>query len=176
MNIVNYPEHLLQVQRHLDGYRSRGLTLFATSSFQTNSVVLLHMLSQVAHDVPIYFLNTGYHFPETLTFRDELARRFRLNVISLVSPVSRLQQRDQRGRLLFASDPDRCCELNKVQPLESVLMTKDKWINGVRASQSPARRAMRVEEPTHHGVLRYHPLLSRKSQMMVLSLSLCRRT
>jgi phosphoadenosine phosphosulfate reductase len=166
MSSERYSEHLGEVSARLETYRRRGLALFATSSFQTNSVVLLHMLSLVGRDVPVYFLNTGYHFPETLTFRDQLALLLGLEVVTLASPVSRLQQRDSDARLLFASDPDRCCELNKVQPLEPVLVARDVWITGLRASQSLARERMAVEEPARHGVLRYSPLLSWSSLMI----------
>ncbi len=140
-------------------YRAEGRRCFATSSFQSNSVVLLHLLHRFAPEVPVYFLHTGYHFPETLRFRRQLAQRLGLRVIDLVSPVSRAEQRDPAGRLLFTSDPDRCCHLNKVLPLDPVLAAHDVWINGVRGAQSATRAAMGTEEPGRGGILRHHPIL-----------------
>jgi phosphoadenosine phosphosulfate reductase len=157
---------LTNLQSHLRHYRAEHRSIFATSSFQSNSVVLLHLLSIADNTIPVYFLNTGYHFPETLAFRDALAARFDLNIIDLYSHVPRAQQRDAHGRLLFTSDPDRCCDLNKVQPLEPVLIANDVWINGIRASQSLTRAARQVEEPTRHNVLRYHPILTWTAAMV----------
>lgn len=164
--MTDFAPLLTDIERQLDGYRSRGLRLFTTSSFQTGSVALLHILSRVGPDVPVYFLDTGYHFPETLRWRDELARSLRLDVRSVRSTVPRIQQRDNNGRLLFASDPDWCCHLNKVEPMEPLLQAHDVWINGVRAGQSAVRAQMGVEQPTRHGCLRYHPLLSWTSRMI----------
>ena len=62
-------------------------------------------------------------------------------------------QRDPEGRLLFTSDPDHCCHLNKTQPMDAILMSYDVWINGVRADQSAIRAAMKVEQPAKHGCL-----------------------
>ncbi len=164
--MTDFQPHLDQIAARLDGYRQRGSRMFSTSSFQTNSVVLLHIISTLAPEVPVYFLNTGFCFAETLEFRDSLAARLGLTVRQVSSPVPRLQQRDERGRLLFASDPDFCCHLNKVAPLEPVLHAHDVWINGVRASQSETRAAMKVEQHARHGTLRFHPVLKWTSKMV----------
>lgn len=156
---MNLTARVESFQAHLDRYRSDGLRPFATSSFQSNSVVLLHLLSRFGPEVPVYFLDTGYHFPETLAFRDRLAARLGLDVRTLRSPISRELQRDAAGRLLFCSDPDRCCELNKVLPLEPITAGYDVWISGLRGSQSAHRATLGREEPGRNGVLRYHPLI-----------------
>ena len=151
--------------RQMSLFREEGRRVFATSSFQTSSVVLLHLLSRHAPEVPVYFLNTGYLFPETLVFRDFLAGHFGLEVRSVRSPMSRSQQRDSAGRLLFASDPDRCCHVNKVAPLEPVISLHDVWISGIRASQSAVRAGMKRLQPTE-GILRYHPLIDWDARMI----------
>jgi phosphoadenosine phosphosulfate reductase len=144
---------------HLARYRAAGMRVFATSSFQPNSVLLLHLLASRAPWVPVYFLDTGYHFPETLLWRDAVARQTGLRVVDLRSPMPRSQQRDGEGRLLFVSDPDRCCHLNKVLPLLPVQAGHDVWVTGVRATQSAQRAAMDEEEPDPSGILKYNPLL-----------------
>lgn len=152
-------QDLNEIEQRLRSLQGEGLRLFATSSFQSGSVVLLHLLSRLAPEVPVYFLNTGYHFPETLVFRDRLAERLGLRLRELFSPVPRCNQRDGRGRLLFLSDPETCCRLNKEVPLDPVLAAHDVWISGIRAEQSAHRSRLDKEAPGPHGVLRYHPLL-----------------
>ena len=148
-----------RIRAELNAYRADGKRLFATSSFQSNSVVLLHLLSRFAPDVPVYFLQTGYHFPETLRFRRELAARFGLTVRDLRSSLSRHHQVSAQGRLLFAEDPDRCCHVNKVVPMDPVLVGHDVWISGVRGAQSATRAAMGRTAKGRLGVTRYHPII-----------------
>ena len=80
-------------------------------------------------------------------------------MIGLESAVPKSQQKDENGELLFTSDPDYCCYLNKTQPLEPILASFDVWINGIRADQNANRADMKVEEKTPQGALRYHPIL-----------------
>jgi phosphoadenosine phosphosulfate reductase len=109
--------------------------------------------------LPVYFIDTGYLFPETYLFRDLLAARFKLNVITLRPTVSKLHQRSVDGHAPFTFDPDLCCALNKVEPLATALAKHDVWISGVRADQTAQRRAMQTEQTGPHGILRFHPLL-----------------
>lgn len=150
---------LARIADELSAYRAAGQRLFATSSFQTNSLVLLHLIARLAPEVPVYFLNTGFHFPETLAFRRRLARELGLDIRQLYAPVSRVQQLDAAGRLLFTSDPDRCCHLNKVLPLEPIIAENDVWISGVRAAQSSTRAAMGRTATGRRGIARYHPVI-----------------
>ena len=117
------------------------------------------MIGRFQPTIPVYFINTGYHFPETVAFKDVIAKEFGLKIVNLPSQTPRYMQTDSQGRLLFASDPDYCCFLNKTQPLEAILMSHDVWINGVRADQSAVRKAMKEEQPAPHGTVRFHPML-----------------
>lgn len=148
-----------EIRQQIKLYQKEGKKIFATSSFQSHSIPLLHIISEIDHRIPIYYLNTGYLFPETLAFKDELAERLNLNMIGLESAVPKSQQKDENGQLLFTSDPDYCCYLNKTQPLEPILASFDVWINGIRADQNANRAGMKVEEKTPQGALRYHPIL-----------------
>mgnify|MGYP003393146030 CR=1 FL=1 len=147
-------------------YGREGKRLFATTSFQSHSVPMLHMLSRIDRTIPVYFADTGYLFPATLTFRDKLRELLGLRFIGLRPAVPKSQQRDANGALMFTWDPDRCCDLNKVRPLEPVLAAHDVWINGVRADQSATRKAMQVEQPGAFGCLRYHPMLDWNARMV----------
>jgi phosphoadenosine phosphosulfate reductase len=148
-------------------YQDAGKRLFTTSSFQTHSLVMLHMLSRIDPDIPVVFINTGYHFPETLKFRDRIVRSFGLtNTIDLKSALPRYMQRDADGRLLFTSDPDHCCAINKTEPVDQLLMQHDVWINGIRGDQSSVRKNMKTEQPAPHGTVRFHPMLDWTSRMI----------
>jgi phosphoadenosine phosphosulfate reductase len=136
-----------EIKARIHEYREQEKSLFTTSSFQSHSLVLLHMLSRIDKTIPVYFINTGYHFPETVRFRDQISDLFGLNTLDLKSDIPKFMQRDADGRLLFTSDPDHCCYLNKTQPVDAILMSHDVWINGVRADQSSTRAAMKVEQP-----------------------------
>ena len=155
-----------KIKDQLKIYRDSGMSMFTTSSFQSHSLVLLHILSRIDNSIPVYFINTGYHFPETVRFKDQIADEFGLQVFDLRSDVPKFMQRDAEGRLLFTSDPDHCCYLNKTQPVDAILMSHDIWINGVRADQSATRAAMKVEQPAKHGCIRYHPMLDWNAKMI----------
>lgn len=133
--------------------------MFTTSSFQTHSLVMLHIISRVDRSIPVYFINTGYLFPETVAFKDRVAEEFGLTVVDLKPGTPKFMQRDAEGKLMFASDPDYCCYLNKTQPMETVLASFDIWINGIRGDQSAVRKAMQVEQPAPFDTIRFHPML-----------------
>ena len=154
------------IENKIIQYKSEGKKMFTSSSFQSHSLVLLHLISRVDNSIPVYFINTGYHFPETLIFRDRIAQEFAMNVIDLKSDVPKFMQRDSEGKLLFTSDPDHCCYLNKTMPMDSILRSHDVWINGVRADQSSVRASMKEEQPAPHGTMRYHPMLLWTSKMI----------
>jgi len=160
--------HLLtqHVAEKLADYKARGLTTFVSSSFQTHSLPLLHILSRFAPETPVYFLNTGFHFPETMAFRHEIADLMGLNIIDVESPVSKAGQRDEQGKFFFVNNPDHCCYLNKVLPMEPVIAQHDVWINGVRRDQTKFRSTLQEEEPLADGKLRYHPMLDWTSKMI----------
>ncbi len=140
-------------------YKANGKRLFATSSFQTNSVVLLHLISQIDKTIPVYFINTGFHFPETIRYKDAVTRLLGIEVIDLLPHVPKAMQCNASGDLMFTYDPDYCCYLNKVQPVEALLELYDVWISGVRAEQSSIRKNFKIEEVERYCTLRYHPLL-----------------
>lgn len=148
-----------EIQEQLNHYAVSGKKMFVTSSFQTHSIPLLHIISTSAVDVDVLFINTGFHFPETLYFRDEISSLLNLNTIDVRPSTPKVQQRDTQGNFYFIADPDYCCHMNKVQPLEPYLIKYDIWINGVRADQSATRKAMQVEQEAPHDAIRFHPML-----------------
>lgn len=117
------------------------------SSFGADSVALLHMAAGIDPAVPVIFLSTGKHFEETLSYRDDLARRLGLlNVIDLAPRPEEVAREDPDGRL-HAADPDACCALRKVRPLHEALADYAGWVTGRRRDQALTRRTMPVVEP-----------------------------
>ena len=170
MFVKSYPRfgimNFQEIKDKITLYKQEGKALFTSSSFQSHSLVMLHILSRIDNSIPVYFINTGYHFPETMKFRDHITQLFGLNTRDLKSEVPKHMQRDSEGRLLFTSDPDHCCYLNKTQPMDSVLQSHDIWINGVRADQSAVRAAMKVEQPAPYNTIRFHPMLDWNARMI----------
>ncbi|MEM1217200.1 MAG: phosphoadenylyl-sulfate reductase [Bacteroidota bacterium] len=147
-------------------YRAQGLRIFASSSFQTHSIPMLHLISELDAAIPVVFLQTGFHFPETLAFRDEIVARLGLTLINVESAVPKVNQRDTGGRFHFASDPAYCCYLNKTKPMEPILGQYDVWITGVRRDQNANRKNFPLEKPGPFDTLRFHPMLDWNNKMI----------
>lgn len=131
-----------------------------TCSFQHDGVALAHMLTRIAPTAPIVFINTGFHFPETLAYRDELVRRFGFHLVELEPVMPRAEFAAQYGLDLYARDPDLCCQINKVEPLKRYLAGVRAWINGRRRDQGLTRRDVRVVESYEGGLYKVNPLAS----------------
>jgi len=116
-----------------------------TCSFQAEDVVVLHQTLEHRRDIPVLFLETGYHFPETLAYRDELAAKWNLNLHNLSAKQSVADQEAQFG-ILNQTAPDRCCGFRKVTPLFEGLAPFDTWITGLRREQSPTRANLEIVE------------------------------
>lgn len=117
-----------------------------TSSFQTECVVLVHMMIEQRPDIPVLFLETGYHFPETLAYRDKLAREWNLNLFNLEAKQSVADQEAQFG-ILNQTHPDQCCKKRKVEPLFAGLANYDLWFTALRREQSPTRADLQEVDP-----------------------------
>lgn len=137
-----------------------GPHIAASSSFQTQSLPLLHLISEVCPEMPVVFLDTGFHFPETLTFRDELQERFKLNIVVARPAIEKSQLLARYGEALYRRDPDLCCYLNKVEPMQRVVAGLRAWISGVRRDQTEYRHGLQILEPQPSGLLKIHPLLN----------------
>ncbi|HET7696071.1 MAG TPA: phosphoadenylyl-sulfate reductase [Vicinamibacterales bacterium] len=106
-----------------------------TSSFQAEGVVLLHLLQQISPGIPVLFLDTVHHFAETIQYRDELAARWDLNVVTLRA------QEPAPG--LWRESTEACCARHKAAPLFAALRRHDTWFTGLRRDQSPSRAQLR---------------------------------
>jgi phosphoadenosine phosphosulfate reductase len=109
-----------------------------TSSFQAEDMVVTHLVTRELPDVPVLFLDTGYHFAETYAYRDRMAAAWKLNLRNLLPRQTVAEQEAEFG-VLYRTAPDRCCAMRKVEPLFSALESYGAWFTGLRREQSPTR-------------------------------------
>jgi phosphoadenosine phosphosulfate reductase len=159
-------QRLKEIEVYLKGYIDEGKHFFASSSFQSHSIPMLHILNTIAPNFPVYFIDTGFHFPETLVFRDQVAGQLKLNVQNQRGAVSLVNQLTKEDRFLFQSDPGYCCTINKTQPMDSLMMQYDIWITGVRKDQNSNRSTMGYEAQGPHNTMRFHPMIHWSSKMI----------
>jgi len=122
-----------------------GAPICLTSSFQTEDMVALHMLRKHLPDVPVIFLETGYHFKEVIAYRDRMAAEWKLNLINAM-PKTTLEEHEKQHGLLYIVQPTECCAIRKVEPLMRNLQPFDWWFTGLRREQSPTRANLKKVE------------------------------
>jgi phosphoadenosine phosphosulfate reductase len=109
------------------------------SAFQREGTAIMHMAVQIRPGVPVLFLETGFHFAETLAFKEQLTERLGLNVVELTGDHTVDSQAEEHGPRLYERNPDLCCELNKVIPFTRALRGLDAWVTGMRRDSSWTR-------------------------------------
>jgi phosphoadenosine phosphosulfate reductase len=124
---------------------SRGQGVCLTSSFQTEDMVVLHMVLQHLPQVPVIFLETGYHFAALLEYRDRMVSEWNLNLINAL-PLTTLEEHEAEFGLLHIIEPTKCCAIRKVEPLMRNLEPFDWWFTGLRREQSPTRAGLKKVE------------------------------
>jgi phosphoadenosine phosphosulfate reductase len=112
-----------------------------TCSFQAEDVLLTKLAIEFDANIPILFLDTGYHFAETYAYRDRIASEWRLNLINLLPEKTVAEQEAEYG-LLYQSAPDQCCKLRKVEPLFKAVSGYRVWITGLRREQAKSRTTL----------------------------------
>jgi len=118
-----------------------------TCSFQAEDMIVLDLLRKRMPRIPVLFLDTGYHFAETYAYRDKMVKAWDLNLENLAAKQSVADQQAEFG-ILNRTDPGKCCQLRKVEPLFSALENYEVWFTGLRREQSPTRKNLKVVE--HH--------------------------
>ncbi|MGZ4597519.1 MAG: phosphoadenylyl-sulfate reductase [Actinomycetes bacterium] len=139
--------------------RTFGPRLALTSSMA--DAVLIDLFAKNAPGTDVVFLDTGYHFAETLGMRDAVAATYRgrINVVTVHPPQTVPEQDAEHGRDLFASNPDRCCALRKVAPLDGALERYDAWASGLRRDESFARSITPVVDwDRRNGKVKINPI------------------
>jgi phosphoadenosine phosphosulfate reductase len=108
--------------------------------------VMAHLASRVRPGVDVVFLDTGYHFPETMGMADAVGAMMAVNVRTMLPLRTVAQQDAEHGKDLFARNPDMCCALRKVEPLERGLSTYSGWVSGLRRDEAATRAGVKVVE------------------------------
>jgi phosphoadenosine phosphosulfate reductase len=116
-----------------------------TSSFQSEDMAVTHLLRRRLPDIPVLFLETGYHFPATYAYRDRMTQEWSLNLVNVL-PEHTVAEQESAFGILYRSDPTRCCQLRKVEPLMRSLEPFDLWFTGLRREQSPTRKNLKKVE------------------------------
>lgn len=127
-----------------------------TSSFGTKSALLLYWMSNIKAKQPIHFLDTGYHFEETLTYKEKLTAAFNLKVVNIY-PKEALHQQSLTAEM-WKTNASKCCRINKVAPLEEIKLNYEVWISGLMAYQTPYRRNLDIFEQKDN-ILKFYPLI-----------------
>jgi phosphoadenosine phosphosulfate reductase len=131
--------------------------LAVVSSFGTESAALLKLTAEVDPAIPVVFLDTGWLFEETLAYRDDLIARLGLRDVRSIKPLEQTLSREDADRELWFSDPDACCRIRKVEPLNRALASFSAWINGRKRFQGATRAEIPVVE-ADSGRLKFNPL------------------
>jgi phosphoadenosine phosphosulfate reductase len=134
--------------------------LVLTCSWQKQSSVLVHMISEIQPDVRVVEFDTGLLFAETYRTREKLIERYPVQFERIEPELTVAEQAEAHGAELWKRDPDRCCAMRKVAPLEQALEGMDAWITGIRREQSTSREnARKIEIDTRRGVVKVQPLV-----------------
>lgn len=134
-----------------------GDRLCVTSSMA--DAVLAHLAARALPGVPVLFLDTGYHFAETIGTRDAVAATLPVRVLTITPRQTVAEQDAEYGPRLYERDPDRCCALRKVEPLAAALAPYHAWASGIRRDETENRRNIRVVEwDARHGMVKVNPL------------------
>ncbi len=121
-------------------YQEYGDSLVYACSFGAESMVLIDLIAKVKQDATLAFLDTGLHFQETYDLIEEVKQKYPLlNIVMKKPSITVEEQREQHGAALWKRNPDQCCYIRKIKPLEEVLDGATAWISGLRREQSPTR-------------------------------------
>jgi phosphoadenosine phosphosulfate reductase len=138
-----------------------GDRLTMATAFGAEGCVLIHLLAEIAPQVRVFNLDTGYQFPETLELRDQIVARYGIEV-ELIRPETTVAEYEaQHGGPVYVSSSDQCCYDRKIVPLRRALVGYDAWITAIRADQSAQRSGARVVgRDAKFGLVKVNPLLN----------------
>ena len=153
-------ERLIEIYKDFDD-------ILLTSSFGTTAVYQLYLFRKAGIKQPVHFIDTSYHFHETLDYKEKLTTLFDLNVIDILPDKE--QNEFSRIGELWRYDPDQCCHINKVEPFEKIRDQYEIWISGLMSWQSSHRENLNIFEEKK-GVIKFYPILdvSEKEALKVI--------
>jgi phosphoadenosine phosphosulfate reductase len=161
------PQGHLELTHEILGWAARnfGEGLIVASNMQ--DAVLVKLGAEARPGVDVLFLETGYHFAETLGTRDAVAQVYGVNIVEAHPEYTVAEQDALLGKDLFASDPGQCCNLRKVVPLQQTLARYDAWVTGVRRVEAPTRASTPlVTWDERHGLVKVNPIAHWSDEQM----------
>jgi phosphoadenosine phosphosulfate reductase len=172
VNIQPSPDELAALNESLEGQSPQkiletaleqyGPRIILACSFGAEDVVLADMMLRINPRSVLFYLDTDFLFPETHTVRDRIIKHFQLSddqIIRMKSALTPAEQATQHGEALWLRNPDRCCQLRKIDPLTRILSKYAAWVTGIRRDQSPSRTQARlVEWDAKFGLVKFNPL------------------
>lgn len=138
--------------------REFGDDLAMTTSFGYTGIVLMSFVKDILPEVPIYFIDTRFHFEETLKLAEKIKKEWKLNIIYISTRYTEQQLEEAIGKEAYKTNPDLCCHYRKVEPLLRVLKTKNVWISSIRRDQSITRAEIDVIEVDGRGTIKINPM------------------
>lgn len=135
--------------------------VLVTSSFGTQSALLLYWISNIAPQQQVHFLDTGYHFEATLNYKKALTAAFDLKVVDIHPDAVQHQKTQQQQS--WTTAPNHCCQINKVAPLKQIQAGYKVWISGLMAYQTSAREQLHLLEQKEN-LVKFYPLLDFKKE------------
>jgi phosphoadenosine phosphosulfate reductase len=154
------------IESCIQDFKQKGKSMFLSSSFQSHSIPMLHIFSKIDRSIPVYFVDTGFHFPETIVYSEMISNILNTEMKVVSSNISKIDLITNENRFLFTSDPNLCCSLNKVDPIDRICEQYDIWVTGVRKDQSKVRQNFEMIAKGKGDIIRFHPMLNWDTKMI----------
>ncbi len=156
------PQHVLAW-----AFENFGNGVAISSAFGAEGMVLIDMASRVHKDFRLFTIDTEFLFPETYSLMDRIEQRYGVTIEKVYSLLSQEEQERHHGAALWSQDPDRCCNLGKVEPLRRKLGELNAWITSIRRDQTSARAgARKIEWDTKFGLVKVNPIVDWTSKQV----------
>lgn len=163
ISALNEQYRLLNPKERLEKLFADYDKIVFTSSFGTTAAYLLHLINQIKPDQPIYFLDTTYHFAETIEYKKQLTEQFNLKVVDILPETwkNEFTRKDET----WTKDQDLCCSINKVEPMDRLKEGQKLWISGLLSYQNKHRKELPIFEQKSD-IIKFYPIIDVTEQEM----------
>jgi phosphoadenosine phosphosulfate reductase len=165
--LAQAPENWTPQQTLTWAFKTLGTSVAISSAFGAEGMVLIDMASRLHKDFRLFTIDTEFLFPETYNLMDRIEQRYGITIERVFSEFSPEAQERTHGTALWASNPDQCCNLRKVEPLRRKLGSLSAWITSIRRDQTSVRSvARRIEWDSKFGLLKINPIVDWSSKQV----------